>query len=154
MKRKNWIVITGISWLCMGVWLLYKGLSLISKSLVLKDSYIHRWDNPEQAATYLMAIGLLVGFLKGRLVLSKTVKRITKRIYSLQAPVGFKDAFPVSYWLLIGFMMTLGMGLKFLPISIDIKGAIDVAIGSALVNGAMLYFRTATYGSGSLSQFR
>jgi hypothetical protein len=128
MKRKNWIVITGISWLCMGVWLLYKGLSLISKSLV--------------------------GFLKGRLVLSKTVKRITKRIYSLQAPVGFKDAFPVSYWLLIGFMMTLGMGLKFLPISIDIKGAIDVAIGSALVNGAMLYFRTATYGSGSLSQFR
>jgi hypothetical protein len=40
-------------------------------------------------------------------------------------------------------MMALGLVFRFLPIPIDLRGLIDVAIGSALINGAMLYFRAA-----------
>jgi hypothetical protein len=40
-------------------------------------------------------------------------------------------------------MMMLGMIFRYLPIPIDVRGFIDLAIGSALMNGAMLYFRAA-----------
>jgi hypothetical protein len=44
---------------------------------------------------------------------------------------------------LIGAMVGLGVTLRFLPIPVDLRGFIDTAVGSALVNGAMLYFHIA-----------
>jgi hypothetical protein len=58
-------------------------------------------------------------------------------------PLHLKDLFPLSYLAIIGSMMMLGMLLKFLPISHDIRGFIDLAVGSALINGAFLYFKQA-----------
>jgi hypothetical protein len=51
------------------------------------------------------------------------------------------QAYDQKYWILLCLMMMLGMMFRFLPIAVDIRGGIDVAIGSALINGAMLYFR-------------
>jgi hypothetical protein len=85
----------------------------------------------------------MIGFAKGRLVLSKTVDRVVKRIRSLQVPIRASQIYARSYWILIGSMVALGFAMRFLPIPLDARGLIDVAIGSALVNGAMLYFRAA-----------
>lgn len=141
MKQRGWIAFSGFIWFFIGSFLLYKGLNFLSQAVVLPDSFCSRFEEPGHVATVLIAVGLIVGFLKGRFVLSKTVKRIVTRISALPLPIRFKDVYPKSYWILIGSMVALGMTLRFLPISIEVRGTIDVAIGSALVNGAMLYFR-------------
>jgi hypothetical protein len=48
-----------------------------------------------------------------------------------------------TYYLLIGIMIGLGLSLKIFGLPIDIRGLVDVTIGAALINGAMLYFRSA-----------
>jgi hypothetical protein len=147
MKHRGWIVLSGFVWLFIGVFLLYKGLRLIAQASFQSGSLCDRmqgtFGTPQQAATIFIAIGLMVGFFKGRFVLIKTVRRVVSRISSLPLPIRFKDAYSPSYYILIGSMMVLGMGFRFLPIPLDIRGTIDVAIGSALINGALLYFRAA-----------
>jgi hypothetical protein len=45
--------------------------------------------------------------------------------------------------MLMGIMILLGLSMKWLGLPIEIRGTIDVAIGSALMNGGIAYFRTA-----------
>ena len=147
MKQRSWIVFSGYLWFFIGVFLLYKGLRLISEAVFQPDSICFSlgqvFGSSQQAGSALIALGLVIGFLKGRFVLVKTVRRVVSRIAKLPAPVRFKDAYSPSYWILIGSMILLGMLFRFLPISIDVRGVIDVAIGTALINGAMFYFRAA-----------
>lgn len=147
MKHRSWIAITGFVWLLIGSFLLYKGLHLIYSGTLLSNSlcfYLSGFfGTPEQAGTILIALGLFIGFIKGRFVLSKTVHRVATRIGRLALPLRFSEIYAASYWILIFSMVALGMSLRFLPILIDVRGLIDVAVGSALLNGSMLYFRFA-----------
>ena len=147
MKHRGWIVFSGFVWMTIGLWLLYKGLHFISDAAFSTDSLCFRWSSvfgsAQQGAAILIAAGLGIGFLKGRFVLSKTVHRVATRIASLPLPIRYSSVYPSSYWMVLSGMMMLGISLRFLPIPIDIRGLIDVAIGSALINGAMLYFRFA-----------
>lgn len=129
MKHRFWIAFSGFVWTGVGIMLLQKGLTILG---TLPDS---------KAATGWMAAGLFLGFIKGRFVLSKTVKRVTDRISSLPLPISFSKVYPMSYWLVLAAMMGLGFAMKFVPA--QWRGCIDVAVGSALINGAMLYFRAA-----------
>jgi hypothetical protein len=128
MSHRAWISISGLIWAVAGIFLLYKGLKILSG---LSDT---------NTASWWIAAGLFIGFLKGRFVLARTVQRISKRILSLPAPIHFVDAYPKSYWLLISSMMALGVAMRLVPD--QWHGFIDVAVGSALLNGAMVYFRT------------
>lgn len=145
MSPKKWIVASGFLWLLAGVSLLVKGLRFIEAGLKSTDSLSFKMSpwlgRPEQAGAILIAIGLMIGFLKGRLVLSKSAQRISARILALKPPIRISQVYPVAYWILLGSMMGLGFSLRFLPIAIDLRGCIDVAIGSALINGSLFYFR-------------
>lgn len=136
MKQRGWIAFSGFVWFFVGIFLLYKGLCLIVEATDLLCL-------SQKRANLLIALGLLVGFLKVHFVLAKTVRRVVLRIASLPLPIRFKEAYSPAYWALIGGMMALGMLFRYLPISLDFRGTIDVAIGSALINGAILYFRAA-----------
>jgi hypothetical protein len=127
MSHRVWILISGMIWAVVGLLLLYKGLRIFN-----------HFSDP-QAAAWWIALGLFIGFLKGRFILSKTVQRISKRILSLSAPIRFLDVYPKSYWMLIASMVALGGILRFVPDTWH--GLIDVTVGSALLNGAMLYVR-------------
>jgi hypothetical protein len=129
MKKKNWVIVSGAIWAVIGVWLLYKGLNFLSLS-------------PDRSrASWLIGAALLVGFIKGRFVLAKTVQRIVAHIASAPEPVRFASVYPKSYFILLAGMMCLGFFLRLVPI--EWRGFIDVAVGSALMNGAMLYFRAS-----------
>jgi hypothetical protein len=112
--------ISGAIWFSAGSFLLYKGISFTE-------------------GFFLYAIAIPVGYLKGRYVLSKTVGRMMHRIASLSTPITFWNVYPFSYWFLIAGMMALGVLCRFLPN--QVRGFVDLAIGSALVYGAFLYFR-------------
>ena len=147
MKKRNYIILPGLVWLFSGFMLLYKGLHFIADAILQTHSLCfrmqHLFGTAQQAATVFIGLGLLVGYVKGRFVLVKSVRRIVKRIDLLPYPIRFSQAYHPSYWLLIASMIALGVSLRFLPIALDIRGFIDVAIGSALINGSMLFFRAA-----------
>lgn len=128
MRHRGWVLTSGALWFAMGIVLMYKGLSYVAAG----QSPLGHW---------IVFSALIVGFLKGRLVLVKTVKKMVERIYSLTLPIRFSQVYTRSYWILIGSMMMLGMVFRFLALPVEVRGFIDITIGSALVNGAMLYFR-------------
>ncbi len=150
VKPRTWIAISGCFWLIVGVFLLYKGICLISLGTIRQESlcfsFAKVFGSPEEAGTEIIAAGLFIGFVKGRFILSKTVERVTKRILSIPEPIRLSTVYAPSYWILIGAMITLGMLIRFFPIPVDLRGLVDLAVGSALIHGAMLYFRNARGG--------
>ena len=148
MNARKWIIISGLTWLVVGYMLMVKGLKWIIQSMTVEPAALIQWlsklaGSPSQGALALICIALLIGFIKGRMVLSKTVQRVVSRLRSLPASIRLSEAYDRRYVILLGSMMLLGLLFRFLPIGPDIRGGIDVAIGSALINGAMLYFREA-----------
>jgi len=95
----------------------------------------------ESAALVWIAIALMIGFIKGRRIFSKSVDRSVMRILSLPNPSSLSKIYTPSYYLLLGAMILLGVLVRFTPQ--DVRGGVDIAVGSALINGAMLYFRQA-----------
>jgi hypothetical protein len=149
-SHRTWIVISGLVWCAVGILLLVKGLFYIvgaatssQESSSVLNAIVSLTGTVEQAALFLISLALLVGFIKGRYVLVKTVRRITKRILTMDAPIHVKDVYPKGYYMLLFSMMLMGMLFKWLPIGFALKGFIDVTIGSALINGALLYFKEA-----------
>ena len=151
MSKTTWIAISGAIWFIVGMGLLVLGLNFIvlkarmdpmeTTSLIARLSPLA--GGREQAGMALIIIGLIVGFIKGRFVLVKTVQRVVHRIVSLKPPISIGQVYSKGYVLLILGMILLGMSMKWLKIPQEIRGTIDVAIGSALINGAMAYFRSA-----------
>ncbi len=130
-KRVLWGM--SILWLAMGGWLFYKGVFWIAHGL-----------NPSWKGWLLCVVsGLVLGGLKGKFVLSKTVDRTVRRLASRPLPLRLKDYAPPSYFILIAAMMVLGMTLNRLPIPMTARGIVDLAIGFALIYGALLYMRSA-----------
>ena len=129
MKHAHWILFSGLLWLAMGLFLLTKGFNLLT---------LHAGKS---GVVMLLVLAFLIGYMKGRFVFAKTVNRITKRILSLPLPISFAKVYPPIYWVLIGSMGLLGMVFRYL--SPEVRGFADVAVGSALFYGALLYFQAA-----------
>ncbi len=146
MTARKWMFVSGLSWLAIGAYLMVKGLRWLTLAMMQPETpavmgYLKSVTGSlQQGALVLICVSLLVGFIKGRMVLSKTVERIVSRLKSLES-ISFSNAYDKKYYIILAAMMGLGLLFRFLPIAFDIRGAIDVTIGSALMNGAMLYFR-------------
>lgn len=148
LKHIHAILLSGTTWLLIGFFLLFKGLHYTLFAAVFQvDSapLLRLFSAPEKGALSLIALGIAIGFAKGRFVLSKTVHRVVTRILSHPEPIPLKKVYTKGYLLLIGLMMGIGMGLRFSPVPFDVRGVIDVAVGSALVIGALLYFQKGVY---------
>ena len=147
MKHRGWIAFSGLIWLAAGISLVHKGLKFVADARYFPDAFCvrfqERFGSVQAAGTALIAVALLIGFIKGRFVLVKTVRRVSFRIQSLPLPIKITSLYTPSYLILLGSMMGLGFLIRFIPMPTDIRGFIDVAIGSALINGAILYFRAA-----------
>lgn len=151
LSKATWIAISGMIWFIIGVGLLTLGLNFIvckaqiefqeTTSLIAKIAPLA--GGREQAALTLIVIGLIIGFIKSRFVLAKTVRRVVERIVLLNPPIKFSQVYGKGYLLLIAGMVLLGLSMKWLGLPLEIRGTIDVAIGSALMNGAVAYFRNA-----------
>ncbi len=149
VSHASLLFLSGFVWLVVGCFLLPLGLNFVVES-ILRDNLI-TLRRPildflapyvgglDQAALIWIGCALLIGFFKGRFVFAKTVRRSVNRILSLPNPANLSQIYPMSYYLLLGSMVLLGYLVRFA--SLDIRGGVDVAIGAALINGAMLYFR-------------
>ena len=144
------IFLSGCIWLIAGCFLLSLGLNFIVSTLLQANisqshpiltfltPYVGNLDN---AALLWIVISLFIGFLKGKKVFAKAVKRAIDRIRNLPNPAPLGKIYPPAYYLLLASMGLLGFLMRYVPI--DVRGGVDVAVGSALINGAVLYFRGA-----------
>lgn len=151
MKRTSWIVISGMLWFSVGLWLLALGTNFIVQKALLQSSestsviaFLSQFSGGREPAAFMwVLLALLVGFFKGRFVLAKTVYRVVFRLRQLPEPISIRFVYRLRDVALIGVMIALGMGMKFFAVPLEIRGFVDVAVGSALINGAVLYFRSA-----------
>lgn len=125
MTKRTLLVISGAVWLCVGSFLLFFGTHLVQAS---KTEY----------AFILLLAALIIGFLKGNIVLRKAAERQGSRIANLPH-ASLKNLYSRGYYLLLLSMVGLGWGMRFLPLTV--RGTIDVAVGAALIIGATHLFR-------------
>jgi hypothetical protein len=147
-NHKTLIIIAGSIWFAIGAFLLNMGLRFLVESgsqlhapLPLLSFFAPLIGGFQQASLFLIVLGMLIGFFKARYVLKRSVDRMVNRINSFPEPILITQIYNLPYYILLGSMILLGVSIKYLGVPYDIRGMIDVAIGAALINGAMLYFR-------------
>ena len=156
LSHSKLYTISGLVWLGVGLMLLNTGLVLIMSGFQTNhfspDGYsiFFSWlssfcSSPDNAAILLIGIGLILGFVKGRFVLQKAALKSYDRISQLESPTSLHNLYTRSNLLLIATMIAMGMGLRYFGIPCDIRGWIDVIVGSALTQGSVAYFQYASF---------
>lgn len=144
------IFLSGAVWMIVGCFLLPLGLNFVIAALLRENatlshpvlSFISNVTNGlEESALIWIVFALLIGFLKGRTVFAKSVRRSVDRIHQLPNPSSLSKIYTPAYYILLASMVLIGVLMRFTPI--DVRGGVDIAVGSALINGAILYFREA-----------
>lgn len=145
------MLLSGLLWLGVGFFLLAKGLGLLvlasqipSVSPSLVNFFSSFLGSREMGVVGLIAGSMIVGGLKGRMVLGKTAKKVIAKARALKEPIPITTVFGLKYLVLIGLMMGLGIFLKYLHLPSEVMGCIDVAIGTALIQGSIFYLRGST----------
>ncbi len=152
MKRKNWAFACGIFWAIGGFLLLRKGLFFLSVSTenIQEPGPLVSWmfsftHSLVQSHMLLMIIALFLGMLKGRKVMAKAALRVIQRWSMIHGEkISFSKVLDQKMWILIGCMVLLGIGLNYIGFPHDIRGVIDIAVGSALLQGALVYFKASS----------
>ncbi|MEC7839488.1 MAG: hypothetical protein VX777_05575 [Chlamydiota bacterium] len=153
MSHKSLLIASGCIWLAIGLFLLPLGLKFIVGSIeeISKSPLNHYplissiapfFGGVESAGVILIATSLMLGTMKAKMVLSKVVVKGITRIKSLPNPANFTDLYGLKYLLLVAFMMSLGMAMRYFDVPKDVRGVIDIAVGSALITGGITYFRS------------
>lgn len=150
VSHATMICISGIIWLVMGCFLLSLGLNFIVGTLLIENAQaphpVLHFFSPftgglEPSALLWTGIAFLIGLFKGRTVFAKSVTRSVNRILTLKNPAPISQIYPPAYYILLSSMVLLGVLVRYTPM--DIRGGVDVAVGSALITGAILYFKQA-----------
>lgn len=96
-----------------------------------------------------IAIGsaaLIVGLLKGKFVLDKTASRVIENTVALQEPNPFKSIYQMfggKTIALIASMMGIGIVLRAIGVSFEVRGLIYLAVGTALLWSCRQYWTSS-----------
>jgi hypothetical protein len=147
LSRVTLMFVSGAIWLGMGLILLPLGLRFLMNEgadfkplLSFLAPYIGEGDS---AKIWIVVSCLLIGHFKGRYVLGKAANKGVERLLGLGEPIRLFQIYSLKNYMLIAFMMGLGFSFSYFSIPLDIRGAIDTAVGAALINGASIYFQQA-----------
>lgn len=153
LSHPKLIAISGAVWFAIGVYLLNLGLNLLVANSTAEGAIIAEYPllqvmtpylgSIQTAALTLVIIALAIGYFKGRYVLGKSAQKGVERIQSMPNPAPLSKIYSAKYYILLGSMVALGISIKYMGLSNDVRGFIDTIIGAALINGAMIYFRLA-----------
>lgn len=149
LSHRVLVIISGLIWFAIGFYLLQLGLGLLKTTLQNDGHYPlismlkNYFGGHEGAILLIVSVSLAIGYFKGRHVLGKSAKRGVERILTFPNPTSIGNIYSAKYYVLLGLMVALGMSVKYFGFSHDVRGFVDVAIGAALINGAVIYFRLA-----------
>ena len=135
LSHKTLIRISGTVWLLIGSFLLNLGINLLMRGVEKSEM---------TQAIFLLTVALIVGHYKGRYVLAKVAERSFHRICALPNPTSLKNLYTRGNYVLIALMMALGMCMRAFDVPPIIRGCIDCAVGAALIQGSIRYYRLSS----------
>ncbi len=94
-------------------------------------------------AAWLVALALVLGVVKGHLILDRVARKAVIRIRMRGRERCLFGFFSWKTWLLIAVMMGSGIALRRSGTSPEILGVIYMAVGTALLYGDRTYWRAA-----------
>lgn len=126
MKKEHLYVVAAAIWGIPGIIISIKGIS----AYLIQSSDNLWW-------LFLVTIFVSISFF---FIFRRIVNRYCARIASLTDKVGIWETFPVRGWLLLFFMMGLGITLKYIP---EIPSAFTASfysgLGPALLQSSVRY---------------
>lgn len=142
--RKQLLIATaGAVWLIVGLLLLAKGVFLLCTLSTNEGILARFFERKASVFPFLIGLGFLLGWAKGHFLLSKSVKRTIARLSSCTGLIHFSKLYRLQDYVLIMAMIALGRFLQWIHCPCDLRGMMNIAIGFALLFGAVLYFRFA-----------
>lgn len=148
LKRKTLLFIAGGVWFSSGLYLMILGLRFLEASVNTSStpflSLLEHYLSRDYALVMVIVAAIILGQLKGRSVMTRAALRASNRILHLPEPAHIKNLYSGRFYLVIVFMISLGVVLKLLQLPLDVRGAVDVVIGTALIQGAVVYFKQTT----------
>lgn len=147
VKPKVASFFSGAVWLSVGMVLFTVGLRLLLISQGVEDSQVNLTtvlfnDSGKylNQILVLLVIALVLGFFKGKYALSKTAFKHIDRL-NQSSKISVMQVYSSKQVILIGLMICLGIGMRVLGISLQVRGMIDVIVGVGLIQGSLTYFR-------------
>ena len=137
MNKQQLSQTAGCVWGLVGLFLIYRGTGLYQLAAQEQNS-------SQEAIIISGIIGVVVGVIKGKFVLSKTAQRNRGRINQLAPPLKVHQVFSGPFYGLIAGMMLLGFLLR--TYNTFLGGYIVVAtiycgIGMALLAASIIYWK-------------
>ncbi len=90
-----------------------------------------------------LSIALVIGFIKGRFVLTKVARKYIARILSLPESSPFYMTFSIKSWVMVVGMILLGRIIRAMGAPALVVGSIYVAVGIALIIGCRTYINSS-----------
>ena len=152
LNHSKLLAVSGFIWLCIGAMLLKLGINFIlfgwTAARFSEEGYSSFFPylsqslgSHENACILLVALGVLIGYVKGNMVMKKAAQRSYARISELPNPAPLFSIYSRANYIILAIMMGLGLTMKFLDVAYDVRGFVDTAVGIALIQGAVHFFR-------------
>ena len=137
MDKKRLQQVAGFVWITVGLFLIYRGSGLYNLAIMEQNT---------SRGTLIISVilGVVLGILKGKFVLSKTALRNRNRISQLVPPVSIQQVFSGPFYGFIAGMMILGFLLREFNEYLGgyvVVASIYCGIGMALIAASRVYWK-------------
>ena len=137
MGKQRLLQIAGLIWVIVGLFLIYRGSGLYNLAVIEQNT---------SKGTLIISVilGVVIGIIKGKFVLSKTALRNRNRINQLVPPLSIHQIFSGAFYGLIAGMMVLGFLLREFNAYLGgyvVVASIYCGIGMALIAASSVYWK-------------
>ena len=149
MRRRTAGIAYGALWLGVGVGLLTQGLRLFDFVLrnpagsILFEFLTGHGFLLHHSGSLLLAAALLIGWVKGKTVLTKTSRKYFEYLKTQQEPIAWRSWLQPKQWVLLLGMGALGVCARLYAPG-DLRAVVCVAVGTALIQAGWWTLRQAT----------
>ena len=137
MDKQRLLQVAGLIWIIVGLFLIYRGSGLYNLAVIEQNT-------SKETLIISVILGVVIGILKGKFVLSKTALRNRNRINQLVPPLSIHHIFSGSFYVLIAGMMILGFLLREFNAYLGgyvVVASIYCGIGMALIAASSVYWK-------------
>ena len=137
MDKQRLLQVAGLIWIIVGLFLIYRGSGLYNLAVIEQNT-------SKEALIISVILGVVIGILKGKFVLSKTALRNRNRISQLVPPISIHQIFSGAFYGLIAGMMVLGFLLREFNTYLGgyvVVASIYCGIGMALIAASSVYWK-------------
>lgn len=131
IPKRYHFLIAGTMWFLVGATLSTVGIFWI---FPVKHTFV----------VFMIPLALIIGFIKGKLVLFKAANKTSQRIYAQPEKASVCSVFSRETWIVIFLMILIGQILRRFIVPIDYRdclGLLYVLIGLALSTASYVYWK-------------